>query len=251
MKNNKIFLTAIVMLLLSITFSNSYAEVYLLRELSKSNSTKSNNEGKIKAIKSYIQNDLQLQLMPSEPMVINGLNIDLGMAMTKMSLLDCFNYFKNKYKDLKIKVNNNTFIVSFLNDKGELERFYFFQDDPKKLTNAFYMTIPKNAPKEPKLWPSDLPQTNGMKATQTIKLPNRNNSMARFSFVGNKNAMINSLSSKLNSAGYIAYSDPSTISNNALKTGNLFISKDASEIVMFSVSDNGKGTIIKRKIAKE
>ena len=198
---------------------------------------------------SLIKSDLNLLLMPAEPMIINGLKLDLGMALTEMSIAECLKYFNSKYKDLKLKINNSAFLVSFKNDKNEIVRYYFFQDKPQAMTNCFYMTIPQNAPKKPANWPKNIPRANGIAPIQTIELPNRKNSMARFKYVGNKDAVINDLNRKLTEEGYIAMGDDPQ-HRRLGQTGNLFVKKDASEMVIFSLSDTGTGSILKKKLPK-
>ena len=253
MKKNssKIFIYSIL-LTLNFFAINLQAEVFSLRSLLGGD----NKDKKLKNIKDSkpltgtIRADLDLMLMPAEPMIINGLKLQLGMALTNIDVVKCLEYFKSRYKNVKFKINNNSFMVSFKNDKNEIERYYFFQSKADAMTNCFYTTIPEKAPKKPTKWISGLPQPTGTIPLQTIEIPNRKNSMARFSFVGNKNAVINELNLQLKSQGYIAISKDQQNEQLTKQTGNFFISKDASEIVVFSLSDNGTGSILKKKLPK-
>ncbi len=241
-----------ILLTLSFCAINSQAEVFSLRSLigGDNNDQKSNNIKDAKPLAGSIKADLDLMLIPAEPMIINGLKLQLGMALTNTDVVKCLEYFKRRYKNVKFKINKNSFIVSFKNDKNEIERYYFFQSKPDAMTNCFYMTIPEDAPKKPAKWVSGLPQPTGTIPLQTIEMPNRKNSMGRFSFAGNKNAVINELNLQLKNQGYVAISKDQQNEQLTKQTGNFFISKDASEIVVFSLSDNGTGSILKKKLPK-
>ena len=109
----------------------------------------------------------------TEPVIVNGIRLEMRVALQKSTLRDAFLLLKRKFPKARFRSNAESVLAEIPRHNGMVERIYLIAIKGKEFsTIRFSMELPPDIPKTPE-WLRKLPLPASATPKETMAMPNR------------------------------------------------------------------------------
>ena len=195
-----------------------------------------------------IEKVLKPKTIWSEPVVINGIKMQLDIGLINKRIDIILQNLKNYFPGAKFAANSNSLLIRQKYKNGSEKRvllMYFGKGLPMV---QFSIMIPRKLPRK-FIWPEKLPITHDGKPNKYIALPNQNVVYGIFRTVAHREIALGEMSSKLESDGWKPLSN--TLNTGRGAGGEAFYKKDPPGIMIINCSPDGVVSSFYHPVAKK
>ena len=192
---------------------------------------------------------LEPQKLWQEKIVINGRNMEMGVALVDRTLKDALRLLRIKYPDAPLAVNSNSVLFEIPLENGFRRRIFLVGFDGKDTIVQFTMDIPQTGLNTSVPWPSELPLPPGATPVTVMKFPARKSVYGTFKSPYDKQSVLSDLLKALRSDGWKSAGEAAS----SAASGDIFLRNDGSEMMVIGTMQDDKtgtsrGTLYLRRL---
>ena len=187
----------------------------------------------------------------TEPLVLNGVDSSMGIALVDSSFESCVFQLRSAYPKASFAGNGNSLLMEAKLESGRRMRLFVIQMPGIYPVIQFTMEVPEKIPTSPK-WPSTLPLPSGATPITVMEFPKRGSSYGFFSCPQSKEQASIEMKQQFVSSGWRAMG--SDTNEKGGSSGDVFIHSTPPEIAIVGVSTDEagqtRGSVYSRKTGK-
>ena len=196
---------------------------------------------------------LEPQKLWTEKVVINGKNMEMGVALVDHTLRDALRLLRMKYPNAPFAANSSSVLFEVSLPNGFRRRIYLVGFAGKDTIVQFTMDVPPDLPETKIPWPAELPLPPGASPVTVMRFPARNSVYGTFRSPYSDKQVLADLVKALRADGWESTGE--TKSSSA--SGDVFLRKDGSEMMILgtvmrgeepSSSRGSRGTLYFRRL---
>ena len=192
---------------------------------------------------------LEPQKLWTEKVVINGKNMEMGVALVDRKLRDALRLLRMKYPDAPFAANSNSVLFEVTLPNGLRRRIYLVGFAGKDTIVQFTMDVPRDLPaKIP--WPAELPLPPAATPVTVMRFPARKSVYGTFRSPYQEKQVLSDVTRALRADGWESAAGET---DSATASGDVFLRKDGSEMMILgtlpgSKSASTRGTLYFRRL---
>ena len=193
---------------------------------------------------------LQATKLWSEPVIINGRRLSLGISLVRSDLKTCVIQLRDLYPKASMARNSNSVLMNIKLANEMQRRIFLIELNGPFPVIAFSMDIPKKIP-DRFSWPSDIPIPSGATPISYMEFPKRDATYGHFSFTAaSASQALGEMKSSLSAMGWKAVTRESSTS---IAEGEIFLRDNPKSIMIVNLSlsknsSTGKGSVYLRPL---
>ena len=196
---------------------------------------------------------LEPQKLWTEKVIINGKNMEMGVALVDRSLRDAVRLLRKKYPDAPFAANSNSVLLEVSLPNGFRRRVYLIGFAGKDTIVQFTMDVPSDLPESDIPWPSELPLPPGASPVTVMRFPARKSVYGTFRSPYPGKQVLSDLARVLRADGWESAGE----ADSSTASGDVYLRNDGSEMMILgtimreqepSSSRGSRGTLYFRSL---
>ncbi len=192
---------------------------------------------------------LEPQKLWTEKIIVNGREMEMGVALVDHTLQDALRLLRKKYPNAPLAANSSSVLFEVPLPDGFRRRIFLVGFSGKDTIVQFTMDIPRNLPDTKIPWPTELPLPPGASPVTVMRFPARKSIYGTFRSPYSDKQVLSDLVKALRADGWESTGE----TNSATGTGDVFLRKDGTEMMILGTlsgkdSKSSRGTLYFRRL---
>ena len=192
---------------------------------------------------------LEPQKLWTEKIIVNGREMEMGVALVDHTLQDALRLLRKKYPNAPLAANSSSVLFEVPLPDGFRRRIFLVGFSGKDTIVQFTMDIPRDFSSAKIQWPEELPLPPGASPVTVMRFPARKSVYGTFQSPYPDKQVLSDLTRALRAGGWESTGE----TDSASASGDVFLRGNGSEMMIIGtmpekISPSSRGTLYFRRL---